>query len=94
MNAQGPPSLLEAYCGLMNKAEEWIFDAKTAHIPKQSHYHSRMSIKVPIPGEEIPIKIAFHTCRSCGLVAGIEDGTKAHCPYDGCGGELMQMEGE
>jgi hypothetical protein len=86
---------LERTLKMTNEMYGFLFgmDAKTAHIPKIPVKPKRISIKVPIPGEEIPVSVVFHSCRSCGLVSGIEEGTKAHCPYDGCGGELMFMEG-
>ena len=92
MNAQGPPSILEAYCGMLNKAEEWIFDAKTAHIPQPPKNPRKLVVKVPVPGEAIQAIVIFHHCRSCTLICGMEDGWEGPCPY--CGGELMQMEGE
>jgi hypothetical protein len=92
MRVQEPVSIPEAICGMMNAAYEWTLDGKTAHIPKPPKKPTRLSVKVPLPGEAVTVKVVMNLCRECAGITGIEDGRKAYCPY--CGGELMEMEGE
>jgi hypothetical protein len=84
---------LERHLRMTNEMYRFLFetDAKTAHIPKIQVKTKRISIQVPVPGEEIPVTIVMQQCRECAGITGIEDGRKAFCPY--CRGELMVMEG-
>jgi DNA-directed RNA polymerase subunit RPC12/RpoP len=85
---------LERHLRMTNEMYRFLFetDAKTAHIPRPPKNPKRMTVKVPLQGDPIPVILDIYQCRSCGSLCGLEQGSKTHCPY--CQGELMVMEGE
>jgi hypothetical protein len=84
---------LERNLRMTNEMYRFLFemDAKTAHIPRPPKNPKRIDVKVPVPGEEIPVTIVMHQCRECSLICGLEEDAFSYCPY--CGEELMVMEG-